>query len=106
MNTIKFSNIYDMRKETSDVSTYSIEKIKIGKKVYEYFSDTQICLYVTKSCNAACRFCINNYNDSFSLCCNINEKEYLTKLEKYLDLFGDKKPYITITGGEPTKDKN
>ncbi len=63
MNTIKFTPINDIRKETSNVETYSINDIVIDNKKYKYFSDAQLSIYVTKKCNAACPFCMNKFEN-------------------------------------------
>ena len=39
MNTIKFSPINDIRKETSNVEVYSIKDLEINHKKYQYFTE-------------------------------------------------------------------
>jgi len=102
MNTIKFTKKSEMRKETSDVSAYDIKDIKINGQNYKYFSDAQISLYVTKKCNANCDFCMNKLEKRCVLAQELDNDKYFKMLDYYLDFFKDIKPWITITGGEPT----
>lgn len=102
MNTIKFCKKSDIRKETSNVEDYEINKLKINSKEYNYFSDAQISLYITKKCNANCKFCMNNLEKRCLNSLELTDKDYFNMLNKYLDFFKDIKPWITITGGEPT----
>jgi len=102
MNTIKFCKKSDIRKETSNVEDYEINKLKINSKEYNYFSDAQISLYITKKCNANCKFCMNNLEKRCLNSIELTDKDYFNMLNKYLDFFKDIKPWITITGGEPT----
>lgn len=102
MNTIKFSSMNDIRKETSNVEVYSIKDLEINHKKYQYFSDAQISLYLTKYCNANCPFCVNKFEKRCVLSKEISDSQYYRNLEFYLDFFKDIKPWITITGGEPT----
>lgn len=102
MNTIKFTPINDIRKETSNVEVFSISDLIINDKRYKYFSDAQISLYITKKCNANCPFCMNKYEKRCLLAKEINDDAYYKALNFYLDFFKDIKPWVTITGGEPT----
>ncbi len=102
MNTIKFTPINDIRKETSNVEVFSTKELTINNKKYKYFSDAQLSIYVTKKCNAACHFCMNNFENRCLSSKELNDKEYYDSLDYYLDFFKNIKPWITITGGEPT----
>lgn len=102
MNTIKFTPKNEMRKETSNVEVFKVERKEIGDKTYKYFSDAQISLYVTKKCNAACPFCMNSLENRCIKSSELDDKKYYKMLEYYLEMFKDIKPWITITGGEPT----
>lgn len=102
MNTIKFTPIEDMRKETSNVEVFDIKDIEINDKKYEYFSDAQLSIYVTKKCNARCKFCMNRYEGRCGVARELADKNFLRAVDYYLDFFKDIKPWITITGGEPT----
>lgn len=102
MNTIKFTPISDIRKETSNVEVYDIKDIEFNNKKYKYFSDAQISLYVTKKCNGNCSFCMNKFEKRCAKSKEIDNSNYFKMLDKYLDYFNDIKPWITITGGEPT----
>ncbi len=105
MNTIKFTPRGEMRKETSNVEVFKIDDIEIGDKAYKYFSDAQISLYVTKKCNAACPFCMNCLENRCVKAKELDDKRYYKILDYYLEMFKDIKPWITITGGEPTISK-
>lgn len=105
MNTIKFTPRNEMRKETSNVEVYKIDEIEIDNKTYKYYSDAQISLYVTKKCNASCSFCMNRLENRCVKAKELDDKKYYKMLDYYLDMFKDIKPWITITGGEPTISK-
>lgn len=105
MNTIKFTPKNEMRKETSNVEVFKVANIEIGNKAYKYFSDAQISLYVTKKCNAACPFCMNTLENRCVKSNELDDKKYYKMLDYYLEMFKDIKPWITITGGEPTLSK-
>ena len=105
MNTIKFSNINDMRKETNNVEIYDINDIIIDDIKYKYYTNAQISLYVTKKCNGNCWFCMNNYEKRFCQSIELDDENYFYNIDRMLDNFEKIKPPITITGGEPTKDK-
>lgn len=103
MNTIKFSSIYDLKKETNNVEVYDIKKININGKEYKYYSNAQMSLYVTKKCNANCGFCMNKYEKRFCKALELDDSNYLKALNNVLDTLKLVNPPITITGGEPTK---
>lgn len=105
MNTIKFTPIQDMRKETSNVEIFSIKEIDIEQKKRKYFSDAQISLYVTKACNAHCPYCMNQFEKRCLFSKELCDQDYYKMLDYYLDFFKEIKPWITITGGEPTISK-
>ena len=105
MNTIKFTPINDIRKETSNVEVFSIKELVINDRKYKYFSDAQLSIYVTKRCNAACPFCMNKFENRCLRSKELNDKEYYDSLDYYLNFFKDINPFITITGGEPTISK-
>ena len=105
MNTIKFSPINMGRMETSNVEDYNVIEREFNKKKYYCYEDAQISLYVTKRCNASCKFCMNFFEDRFLKCKELEDDLYFSKVSKYLDIFKDNKPWITITGGEPTRSK-
>lgn len=105
MNTIKFTPIQDMRKETSNVEMFSIKEMTINQKKYKYFSDAQISLYVTKECNAHCPYCMNRFEKRCLYAKELSDQNYYKMLDYYLAYFKDIKPWITITGGEPTNSK-
>lgn len=102
MNTIKFSSIYDLKKETNNVEIYSIKNININNKNYLYYSNAQMSIYVNKLCNGSCQFCMNKYEKRFCNAKNINDESYFKNLEKVLCTLESKNIPITITGGEPT----
>ena len=99
MNTIKFTPINDIRKETSNVEVFSIKELVINDRKYKYFSDAQLSIYVTKRCNAACPFCMNKFENRCLRSKELNDKEYYDSLDYYLNFFKDINPFITITGG-------
>ncbi len=103
MNTIKFSSIYDLKKETNNVEIYDIKKIKINGKDYKCYSNAQMSLYVTKKCNANCKFCINKYEERYRNALELDDDNYFKSLNNVLDCLKSVNPKITITGGEPTK---
>ncbi len=105
MNTIKFTKIEEMRKETSNVEVFNIKDIEINNKQYKYFSDAQLSIYVTKKCNAGCKFCMNRYENRCKKAKELDDRHFERALDYYLDFFKDIKPWITITGGEPTISK-
>ncbi len=105
MNIIKFSDIDDLKKETNNVEVYDILDLKVDDKIYKYYSNAQISIYVTKKCNGSCYFCMNNYQKRFLDCKNISENDYFYHLDKVLNIFKDRKIPFTITGGEATKDE-
>lgn len=105
MNTIKFSSIYDLKKETNNVEIYDIKDININDKNYKYYSNAQMSIYVDKICNASCWFCMNKYEERFCKAKTISDKDYFYNVEKVLDILKNKDIPITITGGEPTKCK-
>ncbi len=105
MNTIKFTKRSEMRKETSNVEVFSVKDRTIGDKTYKYFSDAQISLYVTKKCNAGCPFCMNKLEKRCVRSTELEDDKYYKILDYYLESFSDIKPWITITGGEPTISK-
>lgn len=102
MNTIKFSSIYDLKKETNNVEIFDIKDINLDGINYKYYSNAQISVYVTKKCNGKCYFCMNNNEDRFCKSKELKISKYLDNLNYMLDKFNDR-PFITITGGEPTK---
>ena len=99
MNTIKFSSIYEMKKETNNVEIYSINK----NKNFNYYSNAHMNIYVTKKCNGKCFFCMNKYEKRFGNCIELGDKDYFNNLEKVLINIKNINPRISITGGEPTK---
>ena len=99
MNTIKFSSIYEMKKETNNVEIYSINK----NKNFNYYSNAHMNIYVTKKCNGKCFFCMNKYEKRFRNCIELDDKDYFNNLEKVLINIKNINPRISITGGEPTK---
>lgn len=103
MNTIKFSSIYELKKETNNVEIFEVKDINFDGINYKYYSNAQISLYVTKKCNGKCPFCMNNYEERYCKSKEINDQDYLYNFDRVLDKFKNIKPYITITGGEPTK---
>lgn len=105
MNTIKFSSIYDLKKETNNVEIYGIKCLNIGNREYKYYSNAQMSIYVDKMCNGSCWFCMNKYEKRFCEAQNINDKEYFDNIENVLNILKDENIRITITGGEPTKSK-
>ncbi len=105
MNTIKFTPIDDMKKETNNVECYEIKEIELSGQKYKYYSNAQMSVYITKKCNASCWFCMNNYEKRFCNSKEIADEDYFKNLERVLDAFKDEKVPITITGGEPTKSK-
>lgn len=105
MNTIKFTPRDEMRKETSNVEVFKISDIEIKNKKYKYYSDAQISLYVTKKCNASCPFCMNCLEKRCVQSNELDDKKYYKMLDYYLEMFKNIKPWITITGGEPTISK-
>lgn len=105
MNTIKFSSSYELRKETNNVEIFDIKDITLDNNSYKYYSNAQISIYVTKKCNGKCPFCMNNYEDRYCKSKELNDQDYLYNLDRVLDKFKDIKPYLTLTGGEPTKDR-
>lgn len=105
MNTIKFTKRSEMRKETSNVEVFSVKEKEIAGKTRKYFSDAQISLYVTKKCNANCSFCMNKLEKRCVNSFELDDDKYYQMLDYYLEFFSDIKPWITITGGEPTISK-
>lgn len=103
MNTIKFSSIYDLKKETNNVEVYDIKKIKINGKEYKYYSNAQTSLYVTKKCNGNCTFCMNKYEKRYCDAFELDDDNYFKALNNALDNLKKIDTPITITGGEPTK---
>lgn len=103
MNTIKFSSIYELKKETNNVEVYDIRKIKIDGKEYMYYSNAQMSLYVTKKCNGNCCFCMNKFEKRCCKAKELNDDRYFKALEMVLDSLKQIDNYITITGGEPAK---
>lgn len=102
MNTIKFSSIYDLKKETNNVEIYSIKNININNKNYSYYSNAQMSIHVNKLCNGSCWFCMSNYEKRFQDSKDIDDESYFKNLEKVLCTLKNKNIPITITGGEPT----
>lgn len=105
MNTIKFSSIYDLKKETNNVEVYDIKKVKIDNREYRYYSNAQMSLYVTKRCNANCAFCLNKYEKRYSESLELDDDSYFKALNNTLDALKEINTPITITGGEPTKSR-
>ena len=90
MNTIKFSSIYELKKETNNVEVYNVRKIEIDGKEYRYYSNAQMSLYVTKKCNGNCCFCMNKFEKRCCKAKELNDDRYFKALalqQRFSNLF-------------------
>lgn len=101
MNTIKFSNIRRKLTEQHDLETAKVEEISLFGQEYKMYTPCNLNIFVTNACPNNCDFCINkDYVGT-----DISDEEYYKSLSRLFDELKRLPIEITITGGEPTFNK-
>lgn len=101
MNTIKFSNIRQKTTEQHNLETAEIRNIELFGKQYKMYTPCNLNIFITNECQNHCDFCINkDYAGT-----DISDEEYHDALDRLLQNLKDLPIEITITGGEPTLNK-
>lgn len=101
MNTIKFSNIKRKTTEQHNLETIKLKQVEIFGKQYTLYEPCNLNIFITNKCPNHCSFCINkDYLNT-----DISNEEFYKSLELLLDELKNLQIEITITGGEPTLNK-
>lgn len=109
MNTIKFNPLDGVERDTQKVADFSLrdydgELDSLSQECGNFtkiFSHAVLHIFITNKCNCDCTFCMNK-KERICVCEDIDNSEYLARLEDVLDRLSYIKPYVIITGGEPT----
>ena len=100
MNTIKFSKISNLTTEQHNLELIDIHEDKIFGESLKIYHPCNLNIFIGNICHNRCGFCINkNVNP------RIDDKTYYAALKKCLSELQGKHFEITITGGEPTLEK-
>lgn len=101
MNTLKFSKKSLLSTEQHNPDVHLEKTIKIANNNLKISIPTNLNIFITNKCNAKCFFCINhNYTNQ-----DIDDELYYKSLNKTLEELDPNYFEITITGGEPTINK-
>lgn len=100
MNTIKFAPYNELITEQHNIETAQVEDHVVDGTAYKFYSPCNFNIFVTNACPNSCYFCINK--NASEIC---SDKEYFDGLKKSLETLKNVDVEFTITGGEPTLNK-
>lgn len=101
MNTLKFSKSSILSTEQHNLEVYCENDVEIFDKKLNIYVPNNLNLFITNICNCKCFFCINSkYTNK-----DISDDLYYKALNSTLDELNPNDFEITITGGEPTLNK-
>lgn len=101
MNTIKFSNMQRKTTEQHNLTIAKLKDVKIFDKNYKIYEPCNLNIFITNKCPNHCSFCINkDYMNT-----DISNEVFYRSLKILLNELEGLPIEITITGGEPTLNK-
>lgn len=102
MNTLKFQNRNKIATEQHDLKNAVVETYNLLGKEVQLYVPCNLNISITTACHNKCGFCIDKDNVHDNICDDV----YYRNLEHVLDALDPDKFEITITGGEPTLNRD
>ena len=104
----KFSVLRSIRRKEFNAENYFTKPFTFKGKQKSVYENANLSIFVNESCNADCRFCVDQLRfegkgKTFIKERIADDEEYFTRLEEVLSTLRPLNPSISITGGEPTK---